>query len=127
MMVFQGFRKMIRAFLTILALQLYSSNSFAAWAGPNGNACGTSCFANMQYYGNPYGRAPFYPYPSTRFHTMYGPTNYYFRPHGPSPYQPSNCVACMMRYNQFSSPMNYHGPGMPMSYKPVQIPFRLES
>lgn len=62
----------------------------------------------VQYYGSPYGNYPLYPYPGLPYHALMGPSPYYFRPYGPSPYQPVDCVTCMMRYQQFSSPY----PGM---------------
>ena len=102
-------------FGALIILSIYGYRAHAIGAVPG--ACGTMCVNNRMYYGNPYGGMPVYPYGRLPYHTMYGPTPYYFQPHGPSPYQPYNCVACMMRYNQFqTSPMMMPPGGMPASY-----------
>lgn len=91
----------------VIGLTLIFSKANAAMGGPG--VCGTSCMANRQYYGTPYGMNYYYPYPMLPFHSVYGPTPYYFRPYAPSPYQPYNCIECMQRYQMFTSPMSFQG------------------
>jgi hypothetical protein len=106
--------------LFILAMFNYS-HAFAAVGGPG--VCGTLCMANRNYYGQPYGQNLYYPYPMLPFHSFYGPSPYYFRPYGPSPYQPYNCIECMQRYQQFTSPMGFPtGGGMTLWQIPLQAP-----
>lgn len=103
-----------------LILAFFSLDVFAVGAFPG--ACGTSCMANRNYYGSPYGRYPIYPYARMPFHTMNGPSNYYYRPFPPSPYRPVNCVSCAMRYQQYSRPYSGWG-SMPMTK--IDIPLRM--
>jgi len=105
-------------FVTTLGILIHSAYAYAAMGGPG--VCGTMCMANRNYYGSPYGGYGFYPYQGPPYHSLYGPTPYYFSPYGPSPYQPYNCVACMQRYQQFTSPMNF--PGMTKWTIPMQAP-----
>ena len=94
------------------------NKAFAFAYVPGG--CGTSCMANQNYYGNPYGGNGYYPYPGLPYHSFYGPAQYYFRPWGPSPYQPQYCVECMQRYQQFSAPMSF--PGITQWEIPLEAP-----
>ncbi len=119
--------KKITVYIAIIAgVGLFSTQAFSIAMIPGG--CGTSCMANQNYYGAPWGyNRPVYYYPQLQYHSFWGPTPQYFRPHNQSPYAPSwynNCPTCNQGGNGWNTimPMNnntnqqqYHGPGMPMS------------
>jgi hypothetical protein len=104
------------ALLALLSL-VYSKKIFSATYYPGG--CGTLCMANQRYYGPPQGvQPPIYYYPSLQQHALFGPTQYYFSPYGPSPYQPTDCVQCMLQYQQYTAPQFGIQSNMGFTYNP---------
>ncbi|HAZ14498.1 MAG: hypothetical protein A2X86_00375 [Bdellovibrionales bacterium GWA2_49_15] len=93
--------KKVVLFSIIIFLALVGARSaFAAMGGPG--VCGTSCLAQRNYYGAPYGRAPFYAYPQM-YPSYMGNNNWQF---SSSPYMQPDCVQCRMQgqYPNYAQP-----------------------
>ena len=98
--------KKVMLFSVLILAALVGARSVFAFGYVPG-ACGTSCMAQRNYYGTPYGGAPVYGYPQV-YPSYMGNNNWQF---SSSPYIPPDCVQCRMQ-GQYS---NY---GMPYAQPP---------
>ncbi len=93
---------LIISILFIFMVTLKSALAFGGMGVPG--QCGTGCMNGQRnYYGAPYGNAPFYSYPQV-YPPYMGNNNWQFTP---SPYMPVDCVQCRMQGQYSNYGMQY--------------------